>query len=80
MPKVIYTGAIGGDHILDGLKWEPLDNGNSLSPELTEEQAARYLQSPYFREVKLPAAKPAPAVAAKKAPVKKTAAKPKGGA
>lgn len=76
MPKVIYTLGLGPDNTLDNLIWERLDNGHYLSPDITEEQLKRYLDIPGFREIKVPA--PAPAPAAKKAPAKKTTAKPKG--
>ncbi|EDY2030028.1 hypothetical protein GTB64_004470 [Salmonella enterica] len=81
MPKVIYTFPLGPDRVLDCMVWEPLDNGTYLSPEITDEEAARYLTIPGFREVKLPSApavpKPQPV---KRTPAKKIIVKPKGGA
>lgn len=54
MPRVIYS-APHLDPEMDGLKWTE-DRGELISPELSEETAARYLTIPGFRSAEPPAA------------------------
>lgn len=58
MPRVIYTSP-HLDPQMDGLDWT-LDRGELISPELTDEQAARYLSIPGFRAVEMPKAEDPP--------------------
>lgn len=75
MSRVIYS-APNADPQMDGLEWTQ-DRGELISPELTDEQAARYLTIDGFRlaETPKPAEPPKPAETPKADPTDKAKAK-----